>query len=287
MRLSRVAIAFVAISAAVGTVVVSGAANQEAPRLEVDAQHWPLRIFELAETAKQIVGKGNEPNYLTRIHINLPNVNPPIVTSVFYEFYFPKTQKRMSVGYANTDVSLPADQMEAARRAGVEDMMKASIEASFAPQISELPPTDFKNILTPLLSKPIDLPEAYQLARRAGLTRAVSIDLETNTKDPKAPVMMWTFHGQHTLADSKAVHIDALNGTLIDEDNINATTRAERDAENAKYLAILRSLVHPRTNSSGNGSNYCTSGHVWDSSFGYCRPVYASDPPNLPRHGPE
>ncbi len=287
MRLSHVAIAIVAISAAVGTVVILDAANQETPRLEVDAQHWPLRIFELAETAKQIVGKGNEPNYLTRIHINLPDVNPPIVTSVFYEFYFPKTQKRISVGYTNTDVSLPADQMEAARRAGFEDIMKASIEASFAPQISELPLTDFKNILTPLLSKPIDLPEAYQLARRAGLTRAVSVDLETNTKDPKAPVMMWTFHGQHTLADSKAVHIDALKGTLIDEDNINATTRAERDAENAKYLAILRSIVHPRANSSGNDSNYCTSGHVWDSAFGYCRPVYSTDPPLMPTHGPE
>lgn len=212
--------------------------------------------------------KPNAPAYLSRIHINLPDVNPPVITSVHYEYYFPETQKRISVGYANTDVSLPPDQMEAARCTGVADIMKAAQDATFAPQTSALPPTNDGLAPTPLISKPIALQDAYQLARRAGLTRADSIDLETNTKDPKTPVMMWTFHGQHTLTDSKAIHIDALSRAVIDEDQINATTRAERDAEYARYLATLRSLVHPQVNGGGNSSNYCTGGYVWDSGFG-------------------
>lgn len=288
MHLSLQIIALVTISALIGFAVASGAAGRDSsPRLEVDAQHWPLQVLELGQRTTQMVSKPNEPAYLTRIHINLPDVNPPVVTSVHYDFYFPKTQKRISVGYANTDVSMPADQMEAARRAGVADIMKAAQEATFAPQTSALPPTNDGLAPTPLLSKPIALQDAYQLARRAGLTRAESIDLETNTKDPKTPVMMWTFHGQHTLADSKAIHIDALNGALIDEDQINATTRAERDAEYARYLATLRSLVHPRANGGGSGATFCTSGYVWDSAFGYCRAPSSSDPQLMPTHGPE
>ena len=290
MRLSiqNLTIPIVVVCALIGFVFTKGAIGRDdTPRLEVDGQHWPLRVFELAQTASQMVSKPNAPATLTKIHINLPDVNPPVTTSVHYEFYIPASKKRLSVGYANTDVSLPADQMEAARRAGVADVMQASMDAAFAPQISELPPTNGGIPLTPLLSQPMALQDAYQRARQAGLTRAVAIDLETNIKDPQAPVMMWTFHGQHTLADSKAVHIDALNGALIDEDQINATTRAERDAEYAQYLKLLRSLVHPPARGGSNGSNYCTGGYVWDSGFGYCRPVYASDPPFMPTHGPE
>lgn len=294
MRSVLFAIAIVAVSALIIVGVSSGAADHTAvQRLEVDGQHWPLRVLELAQATTQMVNKPGEPAYLSKIHINLPDVNPPVITSVHYEFYFPKTQKRISVGYANTDVSLPADQMEAARRAGVADAIKNSIEAAFAPQTSELPPTHSGFVPPLLLSKPIALQDAYQLARRAGLTRAESIDLETNTKDPKTPVMMWTFRGQHTLADSKAVHIDALNGALIDEDLINATTRAERNAEYAEYLAALRSLVHPHGHDGGRaraydgGSIYCTGGYVWDSGFGYCRASSSSDSPQMPTHGPE
>lgn len=290
MRLSlqKAALPILIVCAVIGFAVTKGATGRDAtPRLEVDGQHWPLRVLELAQTAKEMVSKPNEPALMTRIHINLPNVNPPLTTSVHYEFYIPARQRRVSVGFANTDVALPADQMEAARRAGVADAMQASIDAAFAPQISELPPVNNALLLTPLVSKPIALEDAYQLARRVGLKRAESIDLETNTKDPKAPVMMWTFNGPHTLADSKAIHIDALNGALIDEDQINATTRAERDAEYAEYLKLLRSLVHPPARGGSNGSNYCTGGHVWDSGFGYCRPSYSSDPPLMPTHGPE
>lgn len=290
MRLSlqKLTIPVVVVCALVGFIVAKGATGRdEPPRLEVDAQHWPLRVFELAQTANHLVSKPNAPATLTKIHINLPGVNPPATTSVHYEFYISASKKRVSVGFANTDVSLPADQMEAARRAGVADVMQASMDAAFAPQISELRPENNALYLTPLLSKPIALQDAYQRARKVGLTRAETIDLEMNVKDPKAPVMMWTFHGQHTLADSKAVHIDALNGALIDEDQINATTRAERDAEYAQYLKLLRSLVHPPARGGSNGSNYCTGGYVWDSGFGYCRPVYSSDPPLMPTHGPE
>jgi hypothetical protein len=290
MRLSlkTTIIAFATLSSLIGFVLATDATGRgDVLRLEVDAGHWPLRVLELAQATKQMVSKPNAPAYLAKIHINLPDVNPPVMTSVHYEFYFPATKKRISVGYAHTDVSLPEDQMEAARRAGVADVMKASMDAVFAPQTSELPPTNDGLAPTPLVSKPIALQDAYQLARRAGLTRAETIDLETNTKDPKAPVMMWTFHGQHTLADSKAVHIDALNGALIDEDQINATTRAEHDAEYAQYLATLRALVHPRATGGGNSSNYCTGGYVWDSSFGYCRAPSSSDPQTMPTHGPE
>lgn len=258
-----------------------------APQLEVDADYWPLHVDRLEEATTRMVNKKDDPAYLINIHINLPPVNPPIVTSVFYEYYLPKAGKRISVGYARTDASLPPDQMEAARRAGVADVFKAAEEAAAAPQFVDLPPTNDARALTPLIVKPIALKDAHKLALRAGLQRADTIDLETNIKDPANPVMMWTFHGPHTLEDSKAVHIDALNGRLIDEDEINATTRAERDAEYAEYLADLRSLIHPPSGSGGgDGTMYCTGSYVWDSGMGYCRPRLSFDEGPMPTSGP-
>jgi hypothetical protein len=93
--------------------------------------------------------------------------------------------------------------------------------------------------------------EAYQLARRAGLTRAHGIRLHVSVKDPKLPLLLWTFAGQHTQKDAKEIHVNALTGALVDEDDINATTRAERDAQYAADMAMIRAFFSSRRGRAG------------------------------------
>jgi hypothetical protein len=61
---------------------------------------------------------------------------------------------------------------------------------------------------------------------------------------------------------------------------------AARGSSIAKQAAAnLRSPDYdppPPPSNSGTGPTFCTSGHVWDSGFGYCRPAAASDPPLMP-----
>ncbi len=215
-------------------------AETGSPRLEVDDQRWPVGVLELAQTTIHLVAKRGEPAYLTEIDVQLPDVNSAAVTAVTYQFYLPKARKGLAVTWANAEQTISAEQQEAMRQAGVEDMMKAAIEATFAPQFIDRPPPSHGFVPTPLFGVQVGMEDAYQLARRAGLTRAHSIELKVGTKDPTVPLLIWTFRGDHTLADSKAVNIDALTGELIDEDRINATTRAERDAQFAADLAMIR-----------------------------------------------
>ncbi|MFN0024154.1 MAG: hypothetical protein ACKVS5_09670 [Parvularculaceae bacterium] len=284
--LRTIGVAVASVTASIFFAACSKASDvSTAPRLDVDSQYWPVDVDKLALATTQMISSDDEPAYLVKIYINLPPVNPPIITSVYYDYYLPKTGKRIRVGYAKTDASLPPDQMEAARRAGVADIFKAAEEAAAAPEIIDLPLSEDARALTPLLVKPMALKEAHQLAQRAGLQRAETIVLETNIKDPTKPVMMWTFRGPHTLADSKAIHIDALDGRLIDEDEINMKTRAERDADYAEYLAALRSLVRPLSSGASGGSEFCTGGYVWDSGMGYCRARASFDPDLMPTQG--
>jgi len=228
------------------------AAGAGPTRLEVDDQHWPVRVLELAQTTIHMVAERGEPAYLTEIDVQLPQAGTPaVVTAVTYQFYLPRARKGLAVIWANTDVTIPADQLEAMQRAGVADMMKASIEATFAPQFMDLPPPSHGFVPTPLFGVQVGMRDAYELARRAGLTRAHSIELKVGTKDPTLPLLIWTFRGDHTLADSKAVNIDALTGELIDEDRINATTRAERDAQYAADQALIRAFFSRRRGGGG------------------------------------
>jgi len=217
------------------------------PRLAVDAERWPVGVLELAQTTIHLVEKRGEPSYLTEIDIQLPDVNPPAITAVTYQFYLPKARKGLAVTWANTDISISAEQMEAARRAGVADIMNASVEATFAPQFTELAPPSHGFVPTPLFGTQVGLRDAYELARRAGLKRADAIELKVGTKDPAVPLLIWTFRGEHTLVDSKAVHINALTGGLIDEDRINAITRAERDAQFAADQELIRAFFSRRS----------------------------------------
>ena len=223
-----------------------------APRLEVDADHWPLHVLELAQTAIELVKARGEPGYLTEIDIQLPDVNPPAVTAVTYQFYLPKARKGLWVSFANFNgVSLlpPPDQMEAARQAGVADVFEAAAAAAVAPTFTERPPPNYGYVPTPLLGVQVGLRDAHELARRGGLSRATGIKLKVSTKDPKLPLLIWTFDGPHTQADAKAVHVNALTGALVDEDNINATTRAERDAAYAADMAMIRAYFSGRRGS--------------------------------------
>ena len=240
--MSRLGVCGLAIMLSLCTTSCSGKEGSDAvpPRLEVDAEHWPLHVLALAQTTIHLVEKRGEPGYLTEIDVQLPQVNPPVVTAVHYHFYLPKSRKLLAVSYANFDVSIPPQQMEDAKRAGVADMMQASIDAAFLPQFSELEPPRYDRVPTPLFATQIGLRDAYELARRAGLKHADSITLKVGTKDPTVPLLMWTFNGEHTLADSKAVHINALTGALIDEDLITDITRAERDAQFAADMALIR-----------------------------------------------
>lgn len=231
------------------------AAGAGSIRLEVDDQRWPVGVLELAQTTIDLVAKRGEPAYLTEIDVQLPDAGTPApVTAVTYLFYLPKSRKELGVTWANTDITIPADQLEAMRRAGVADMMKASIEATFAPQFIDRPPPSHGFVPTPLFGVQVGMRDAYQLARRAGLTRAHTIELKVGTKDPTVPLLIWTFRGDHTLADSKAVNIDALTGELIDEDRINATTRAERDAQFAADQAMIRAYFSRRGGGGGGWS---------------------------------
>ena len=74
-----------------------------------------MHLFELAQTTTKLVEKRGEPSYLTEIDIDLPDVNPPALTSVHFNYYFPGTRKQLSVGYVNTDLAISAKQMEIAR----------------------------------------------------------------------------------------------------------------------------------------------------------------------------
>lgn len=218
-----------------------------APLLEVDADRWPSNTLELAQTAIALVKQRSKSAYLTEIDIQLPDVNPPAVTSVIYRFYLPELRKRLDVNFANfngTNLLPPPDQMEAARRAGVAGVFEAA--AAVAPTIIEQPPHKSAFIPTPLLGVRVSLRDAYTLALRGGLTRATGIKLKVSDKDPKLPLNIWTFEGPHTQIDAKAIHVNALTGALVDEDNINATTRAERDARYAADMAMIRAFFAAR-----------------------------------------
>ncbi|MEZ5502421.1 MAG: hypothetical protein R3E50_07075 [Halioglobus sp.] len=246
------------VSCRVGAVVVAALLLQAcsraddaavAPRLEVDADHWPTHVLELAQTTIAMVQERGEPAYLTEIDIQLPDVNPPPVTSVTYQFYQPRLRKTLGVNYASFDgVSLlpPPDQMEAARKAGVAEVFEAAAAAAVAPKFLDLGSPNSGYVPTPLLGVQVGLRDAYELARRGGLTKTTGIKLKVSTKDPKLPLVIWTFEGQHTQADAKAIHVNALTGALVDEDSINATTRAERDAQYAADMAMIRAYFAHR-----------------------------------------
>jgi hypothetical protein len=226
-----------------------------AARLEVDADHWPVNTLELAQTAIALVQERGEPAYLMGIAIQLPHDNQPPVTSVTYQFYLPQARKRLDVNYANfdgTNLLPPPDQMEAARQAGVAEVFEAAAAAAVAPKLIEQRPPNHGYVPTPLLGVQVGLRDAYALARRGGLTRAIGVELKVSDKDPQLPILIWTFKGEHTQADAKAIHVNALTGALVDEDNINATTRAERDAAYAADMAMIRAFFAARRGGRGN-----------------------------------
>lgn len=230
-------------------------ASATAERLEVDADHWPVNTLELAQKAIALVQARGEPAYLMGIVIQLPDVNPPAVTSVTYQFYLPKARQRLDVNYANfdgTDLLPPPDQMEAAREAGVAEVFEAAAAAAVAPKFIEQSAPSHGYVPTPLMGVQVGLRDAYALARRAGLTRAFGVELKVSDKDPALPLLIWTFKGEHTQADAKAIHVNALTGALVDEDNINATTRAERDAAYAADMAMIRAFFAARRGGRGN-----------------------------------
>jgi hypothetical protein len=252
-RLTLYGLGFVFVLCAAGCSS-KDAAEAGSPRLEVDDQHWPVGVLELAQTTIHLVAKRGEPAYLTEIDVQLPDVGTPApVTAVTYQFYLPKARKGLAVNWAHTDITIAPDQLAEMQRAGVAEMMKASIEATFAPRFIDLPPPSHGFVPTPLFGVQVGMRDAYELARRAGLTRAHTIELKVGTKDPSVPLLIWTFRGDHTLVDSKAVNIDALTGELIDEDRINATTRAERDAQFAADQAMIRAFFARRR---GGGSGW-------------------------------
>ena len=215
--------------------------------LKVDADRWPTNVLELAQTSIAMVQERGQPAYLIGITIQLPDVNPPAVTSVTYQFYLPKEKTRLDVNFANfNDTALlpPPDQMEAARQAGVAEVFEKAAAEALAPKFIEQRPLSRGYIPTPLVGVQVGLRDAYALARRAGLTRAIGVELKVSDKDPALPLQIWTFKGPHTQADAQAIHVNALTGALVDEDNINATTRAERDAAYAADMAMILSLIH-------------------------------------------
>jgi hypothetical protein len=204
-----------------------------------------------------MVEKRGEPAYLTKIDINLPEINAKALTDVSFTFYFPRTRKQLSVGYVNTDLSISTEQMEMARRARVADVMIKAQDAALAPQFSERAPPEHVFVPTPLLSSRIGLREAYQVARQGGLIRADHIDLKMNTKNPNAPLLIWSFTGTYTgRSDAQAIHVDALTGALIDEDRINTLTRAERNEQLQGALTALKTLVSRSSSSAGSASGY-------------------------------
>ncbi|MEO6367234.1 MAG: hypothetical protein ABIP38_04505 [Steroidobacteraceae bacterium] len=193
-----------------------------------------------------------ETAYLTKISINLPGVNETTGTNAHYEFYSPAKRRRLTVSYLNTRFPMSAEDRENARKAGVEKIIKAAEEAALAPQFSENTwPRDAQYAPAPLPGTQLGLRDAYAIARKQGLKRADAITLSVNDKNPQAPQIMWTFQGDHTRDDSQAIHIDAVTGSYIDEDNINDLSRAERAAQLAQGLAAIRAFLHPQQRGGG------------------------------------
>jgi uncharacterized protein len=79
-------------------------------------------------------------------------------------------------------------------------------------------------------------------------------------------------------------------GMGVDVDRKQALKYYDRAAARGSTIARraaanLRSPDYdppPPPRSSGAGPTFCTSGHVWDSGFGYCRPRAESDSPLMP-----
>ncbi|MEO8466409.1 MAG: hypothetical protein ABI640_13785 [Gammaproteobacteria bacterium] len=215
-------------------------------RLQVDSEHWPVDVLDLARTTITLVQQRGEPAYLTQIDIQLPQANESRpLTGVNYTFFRPKTRERLSVSYVNTDVSLSADEMRMAQQAGVADVMKRAQAATLMPQFTEMGNVEEKSTPMPVPGAQISLRDAYALARRNGLTHPDHVSLSVSTKDPNAPLVLWNFRGEHTQEDSQGIHIDALTGELVDEDRINDLSRAERQAQLQKALEALQSLARP------------------------------------------
>lgn len=231
-----------------GATLSSSQRGAAPTHLEVDAEHWPVALLPLARTAIGLVAKRGESAYLTQIDIQLPDVNESRpLTSVAYTFYNPKTGGRLSVLYANSDVSLSPEEMKMARQAGVADVMKRAQEAAMEPQLTEMPVVKQRDAPQPLPGAQMGLREAYALARSNGLIRADHISLSVSTKDPKAPLVLWTFQGEHARRDSQSIHIDALTGQFVDEDRINDLSRAERNARLQKAFEALQALARPNS----------------------------------------
>ena len=233
----------------------SGSASGAAPpkRLEVDSEHWPVRVLELGQATIRLVDRRGVPAYLTKIEIQLAQ-DSSTPTAVSYVFYEPAKRSLLTVSYVNAaDVSVSAQVMEQARRAGVDKIMRAAQDAAIAPQFDESALREGAFAPAPLPGAQVGLRDAYALARREGLTRAENIDLSVSDKDPKLPLLMWTFKGQHTREDSQAIHIDAITGAYIDEDRINSLSRAERAAQLDAGLAVIKAFLRAHQGGSHGG----------------------------------
>jgi hypothetical protein len=246
-------------------------------RLKVDAEHWPVDVMDLARKTIKLVQQRGEPGYLTQIDIQLPQKNEGTpLTAVFYTFYLPATHKGLRVSYANTDVSMPAEQMKMAQQAGVADVMRRAQEAVLMPKFEETVIAKGSAAPAPLPGAQITLRDAYALARRHGLTQADHVNLSVSTRNLKAPLVLWNFRGNHTREDSQGIHIDALTGELVDEDRINDLSRAERAAQLQKALQALQSLAQPNS-PGGLGSEQtlvnCPTGYVHYGVGRDCYPV--------------
>lgn len=220
--------------------------------LEVDADNWPLRVLELGQDTIRLVAERGETAYLTKISISLPDVNQTSGTSVSYEFYSPLKRNQLVVSYLNTDLSVSAEQMESARLAGVDQIMRDAQAAALAPQFNEYPMREGAYVPTPLPGAQLGLRDAWELARQEGMVRADRISLWISEKDPALPLLMWTFNGEHTRSDSQQINISAVSGEYIDEDRINALSRAERAAQLEEGLDSIRAFLRSGQRSRGS-----------------------------------
>ena len=286
-------LAMVLLACSKGPEGQASAASRSGPapvRLEVDAEHWPVDVLGLARTTIELVQQRGEPGYLAQIDIQLPQKNESTpLTAVDYTFYFPRTRKRLSVSYVNTDVSMSAEQMKMAQQAGVAEVMKRAQEAVSKPQFTEITSVERSVARMPLPGAQISLRDAYARARRHGLTHADHVSLAVSTKDPDAPLVLWNFQGDHTQEDSQAIHIDALTGELVDEDRINDLSRAERNAKLQKALEALQSLARSSSadglGSPGPAEVVCPSGYIHYGIGHDCFPLSNQmDPAPIPGH---
>jgi hypothetical protein len=143
----------------------TGIPGAQAAQLAVSGDGLPERTLELASAATEIATQSDRGAFLYRIDVSPRGNDPGHTASAVYSFYLPRRRTHIAVTFANVIVSLPPEQMEAMRHAGVLTQVQKSIDDANKPTTAELTDRNQWPVPLPLPQAKLGLREAYASAR--------------------------------------------------------------------------------------------------------------------------